>query len=337
MANVLITGGAGFIGSNFVQYMVKNRQDNNYIILDKLTYAGNLKNLDNVKNDIEFVKGDIADADLVNSLFSEYKIDVVVNFAAETHVDRSIGNPDDFIKTDIYGTYVLLEALKKNKGEKFVQISTDEVYGTVPEGKSKETDALMPRNPYSASKAGADRIAYSYFATYGLPVIITRCSNNFGPYQYPEKLMPLFITNAIEDKELPLYGDGKNIRDWIYVEDHVRAVEFLMEKGKPGEVYNIGGNNEKMNIEITDIILNTLNKPKTLIRHVEDRLGHDRRYALDMTKLTSLGWELTYDFDQAMNSTINWYQENSDWWQEIKSGEYKKYYDDMYSKDRDIK
>jgi dTDP-glucose 4,6-dehydratase len=330
MSNYLITGGAGFIGSNFAQYMVNKDKNNKYVILDKLTYAGNLKNLELIKDDIVFVKGDIADSECVDKTVAEHKINIIVNFAAETHVDRSIESPEDFIKTDIYGTYVLMEAAKKYKIDKFIQISTDEVYGNIPTGSSVETDALMPRNPYSASKAGADRLAYSYFATYGLPVIITRCSNNFGPYQYPEKLISLFVTNALEDKELPLYGDGKNIRDWIYVEDHARAVDFLIENGKDGEVYNVAGRNEKENKEITDIILKTLNKPESLIKHVKDRLGHDRRYSLCDDKLRALGWETKYNFEDAMKKTIEWYENNKAWWEEIKSGEYLKYYKEMY-------
>ncbi|MBU0650361.1 dTDP-glucose 4,6-dehydratase [bacterium] len=328
--NYLITGGAGFIGSNFAQYMTANFKNNKYIILDKLTYAGNLDNLKDIRNNIIFVKGDIADASLVDTIMAEHEIDVVVNFAAETHVDRSIANPEDFIKTDIYGTYVLLEASKKYGIKKFIQISTDEVYGSVDHGSSVETDALMPRNPYSASKAGADRLAYSYFATYQMPVIITRCSNNFGPYQYPEKLIPLFITNAIENKELPLYGDGRNVRDWIYVEDHARAIEFIIQNGKDGEVYNIGGGNERENREVTEKILTILNKPKSLIKPVKDRIGHDRRYSLCSDKLKALGWTPIYDYDKAMEKTINWYVNNTDWWKKIKSGEYLEYYRQHY-------
>ncbi len=328
---ILITGGAGFIGSCFARFMVNKYPESKFVILDKLTYAGNLKNIESIKDKINFVHGDIADDDLVKKLYDKYKFDYVINFAAETHVDRSIGNPSDFIATDIYGTYVLLENAKRVSCRKFIQISTDEVYGSVPVGSSKETDALMPRNPYSASKAGADRLAYSYFATYNLPVIITRCSNNYGPYQYPEKLIPLFITNAIENKSLPLYGDGKNIRDWIYVEDHASAIDFLLTKGQDGEVYNIGGNNEKENIEITKIILKILKKSESLITPVKDRQGHDRRYSLNFDKIKKLGWRPKFNFDEAMANTIKWYQENEDWWREIKSGEYALYYKRMYA------
>ncbi len=328
---ILVTGGAGFIGSNFIQGWMKRYPEDQIINLDKLTYAGNLDNLKEVENNshYEFVKGDIADAGVVEKIFRR-ELDVVVNFAAETHVDRSIGNPDDFIKTDIYGTYVLLEAARSHGTGVFVQISTDEVYGSVEEGFSRETDPLMPRNPYSASKAGADRLAYSYFATYQVPVIITRASNNFGPYQYPEKVIPLFVTNALEGLPLPLYGDGLNIRDWLYVEDHCRAIQLLVEQGEKGEVYNIGGGNLLNNRELTEKILSFLDLPATLIKKVKDREGHDRRYALDSSKLKDLGWQPQADFGEEMERTIDWYRNNRWWWEKIKSGEFKAYYRRQY-------
>ncbi len=328
---VLITGGAGFIGSNFVHYWLSEHPEDRVVNLDKLTYAGNLDNLKDVEENenYRFVKGDIADAALVDGLFEE-KFDLVVNFAAETHVDRSIGEPDDFIKTDIYGTYVLLEAAKRTGVGLFVQISTDEVYGSVEEGFSKETDPLMPRNPYAASKTGADRLAYSYFATYDLPVIVTRASNNFGPYQYPEKVIPLFVTNALDGEPLPLYGDGLNVRDWLFVEDHCRGIDCLIEKGEKGEVYNIGGGNLLNNKELTRKILDHLGCPETLIRQVRDREGHDRRYALDSSKLKALGWSPAFDFETELEATISWYKDNRWWWEKIKSGEFKTYYRNQY-------
>jgi dTDP-glucose 4,6-dehydratase len=330
MQKFLVTGGAGFIGSNYIHYLFRKRDDIEVINLDKLTYAGNLDNLRDLENNhrYRFVHGDICDATLVNQLMSG--VEVVVNFAAESHVDRSIGAPDDFIRTDIFGAFVLLEAARQHKIRKFIQISTDEVYGSIENGAFKETDPLMPSSPYSASKAGADRLAYSYFVTYGLPVIITRCSNNFGPYQYPEKLIPLFVTNALEDKPLPIYGDGMNVRDWIYVEDHCDAIDFLFEHGKEGEVYNIAGSNERTNLEITEMILSGLNKPKTLMKFVNDRLGHDRRYSLDAGKLAALGWKPKHDFVAALESTILWYVENRWWWEKLKSGEYLEFYKKHY-------
>jgi len=332
MTRFLITGGAGFIGSNFIRYLLRKYPDIQVVNLDKLTYAGNLDNLRDVEKDPRycFVKGDICDATLVDAQMGE--VDVVVNFAAESHVDRSIGAPDEFIRTDIYGTFVLLEAARKSHIKKFIQISTDEVYGSIQNGSFKETDPLMPSSPYSASKAGADRLAYSYYVTYGLPVIITRCSNNFGPYQYPEKLIPLFVTNALDDKPLPVYGDGMNVRDWIYVEDHCEAIDFLYQQGKDGEVYNIGAGNEKPNLWITEFILRALNKPKDLITFVEDRLGHDRRYALDCTQIQRLGWKPRHRFEEALEHTIQWYVENRWWWERLKSGEYLEYYKRNYKR-----
>lgn len=330
MQKILVTGGAGFIGSNYIRYMFQKYVDLQIINIDKLTYAGNPDNLRDIENNprYRFVKGDICDKQVVDPLVQE--ADVIVNFAAESHVDRSIGKPDDFIRTDVFGAFVLLEAARKHEIEKFIQISTDEVYGSIEDGSFRETDPLMPSSPYSASKAGADRLAFSYFVTYDLPVIITRCSNNFGPYQFPEKLIPLFVTNAIEDKSLPVYGDGKNVRDWIYVEDHCDAIDFVHQHGENGEVYNIGGGNERMNIEITEMILSELNKPTGLIKYVKDRLGHDRRYSVNCDKLFALGWRPQHTFEKAMQETVKWYEENKWWWEKLKSGEYMEFYKSNY-------
>ncbi len=330
MKTYLVTGGAGFIGSNYIRYMLKKHKDVEIINLDKLTYAGNLDNLKDIEEDSRytFIKGDICDEVLVNRIMTG--VDVVVNFAAESHVDRSIGAPDDFIRTDVFGTFVLLEAARTNKIEKFIQISTDEVYGSIDKGSFTENDPLMPSSPYSASKTGADRLAFSYFVTYDLPVIVTRCSNNFGPFHYPEKLIPLFVTNAIENKSLPIYGDGKNVRDWIYVEDHCDGVEFVCQNGKLGEVYNIGGGNEKTNLEITERILKKLEKPQSLMTHVKDRLGHDRRYSIDCSKIGDLGWQPKHEFEEALDKTITWFMENRWWWEKLKSGEYLEYYTQQY-------
>ena len=334
MKKYLVTGGAGFIGSNYIHYLYEKYGDEIEVVnLDKLTYAGNLENLHKVQNkeNYTFVKGDICNAGIVDPLVKE--ADVIVNFAAESHVDRSIGSPDDFIRTDVYGAFVLLEAARKHGIEKFVQISTDEVYGSIIDGSFKETDVLEPSSPYSASKAGADRLAFSYFVTYNLPVVITRCSNNYGPYQYPEKLIPLFVTNALEDKELPIYGDGRNVRDWIYVKDHCDAIEFLIHNGENGQVYNVGGGNERMNIEITDLILKHLNKPESLKKYIDDRLGHDRRYSVDTTKIRNLGWSPQHDFEEAMAFTIDWYVSHKAWWEKLKSGEYLDFYKANYKKE----
>lgn len=326
----LITGGAGFIGSNFIHYLLKKYPDVEIINIDKLTYAGNLDSLKDIENNprYRFVKGDICDKTTVEPLIK--KCDIVVNFAAESHVDRSIGRPDDFIQTDVFGTFVLLEAARKYGVERFIQISTDEVYGSTLAESFKETDPLMPSSPYSASKAGADRLAYSYYVTYQLPVLITRCSNNFGPYQYPEKLIPLFITNAMEDKKLPIYGDGKNVRDWIFVEDHCRAIDVVLQKGELGEVYNIGAENEKSNLEITDYILKKLKKTKDLMAFVDDRLGHDRRYSLNWDKIKKLGWMPSVSFEEAMDKTIDWYIQNRWWWEKLKNEDYLKFYKTHY-------
>lgn len=338
---ILVTGGAGFIGSNFIYYMLRSYPDIQITNLDKLTYAGNLDNLTIVEKDsflssrYKFIKGDIADAGLIDRIMAE-GFDAIINFAAESHVDRSIEDAGIFLKTNVLGTQNLLEGLKKHKIERFIQISTDEVYGSLgSEGKFTEHSPLMPNSPYSASKASADLICRAYFRTFHLPIIITRCSNNYGPYQFPEKLIPLFITNALEDLPLPLYGDGLNIRDWIHVEDHCRAIDLVLRKGREGEIYNIGGNCEKTNLEITRIILEKLNKPETLITFVKDRPGHDRRYAISMDKIEKeLGWKPTFSFEVGIEKTINWYQENSWWWQKIKSGEYRKYYERRYGKIR---
>ena len=272
-----------------------------------------------------FLRGDIASKTDVEKAM-EGGVDLLLNFAAETHVDRSIGDPEGFIRTDIYGAYTLLEAARQRKVKAFVQISTDEVYGSVAQGQSRETDALMPSNPYSASKAAADRLAYSYFATYRLPVFISRASNNFGPRQYPEKVIPLFVTNALSDEPLPLYGDGQNVRDWLYVTDHCAALDVMIERGAPGEVYNIGGGSERRNIEITEMILDRLHKPRTLVRHVQDRPGHDRRYALDCSRIQTLGWSPRVRFEEGLERTVAWYAENRAWWQPIKTGDYLSYY-----------
>ncbi|MFQ5823187.1 MAG: dTDP-glucose 4,6-dehydratase [bacterium] len=330
MKTFLVTGGAGFIGSNYIRFMLNKYKEVEIINLDKLTYAGNLDNLKDIENNprYKFIKGDICDEKLINDIMPQ--IDVVVNFAAESHVDRSIGAPDDFIKTDIFGAFVLLEAARLNNIERFIQISTDEVYGSIEKGSFKESDSLMPSNPYSASKTGGDRLSYSYFVTYDLPVQITRCSNNFGPFHYPEKLIPLFVTNALENKPLPIYGDGKNVRDWIFVEDHCEGIDFVYNHGEIGEVYNIGGGNEKTNLEITEYILKKLQKPKSLMTFVPDRLGHDRRYSLDCTKIRVLGWKPKHQFEEALDKTIQWYFENRWWWEKLKSGEYLEYYKKQY-------
>jgi dTDP-glucose 4,6-dehydratase len=335
MDTMLITGGAGFIGSNFIHYVMDHHPDYRIINVDKLTYAGNLENLKDIEANpnYTFVKADICNVNAINGVFSSYAIDYIINFAAESHVDRSIEDPSIFLKTNILGTQVLLDAARKYGVKKFVQISTDEVYGSLgPTGYFTEDTPLSPNSPYSASKASADMLVMAYYRTYGLPVNITRCSNNYGPYQFPEKLIPLFVTNALSDKELPLYGDGKNIRDWIYVEDHCSAVDLVLHKGVEGEVYNIGGHSEKANIEITELILDYLGKPHTLIKYVKDRLGHDRRYAIDCSKIEKeLGWKPAYSFEDGMKKTIRWYIDNQPWWEKIKSGEYMEYYERMYA------
>jgi dTDP-glucose 4,6-dehydratase len=335
MTNVLVTGGAGFIGSNFVRYALERHEDWHVTTLDKLTYAGRMENLHDVLPHPrhEFVRGDIADAAVSGPLVEQSRL--VFHFAAETHVDRSIAGAAEFIKTDVIGTYVLLEAARRATGlRRFVQVSTDEVYGHVPTGHSLETDELKPRNPYSASKAAADRLAYSFWATYGVPVVITRASNNYGPYQFPEKVIPLFATNALEDRPLPMYGDGGQIRDWLHVLDHCRALDAAADRGVPGEVYNVGGGNEVPNRELARRILATLGKPETLFTTVADRLGHDRRYALDCRKLKGLGWAPEVPFEQGMRETLEWYRNNVWWWHPIKHHDaaYKQYYETQYVK-----
>ena len=329
----LVTGGSGFIGSNFIRYMLQNDSDCHVLNLDKLTYAGNPANLSDIELDdrYTFIHGDICDRNVVWDIFRKHSPQVLINFAAETHVDRSIGSPDDFIKTDVFGVFTLLEASKEFGVDLFLQISTDEVYGSIAEGSFCEGDPLLPSSPYSASKAGGDRLAYSYYVTYNLPVIITRASNNYGPFQYPEKLISLFVTNALEDRDLPVYGDGKNVRDWLYVSDHCSAVHFIIENGKLGEVYNVGGGNELQNIHITHQILEQLGKSADLIKFVEDRKGHDLRYSLDCSKLNQLGWMPEHSFDEALAETIHWYQSNEAWWAPIKSGEFKEYYKSHYN------
>ncbi len=330
---ILVTGGCGFIGSNFIIYMLETYTDVEIVNIDLLTYAGNLENLKSVEQSTRyrFVKGDITDRDIVRLLASE-KPDVIVNFAAESHVDRSIIDPSAFIKTNILGVQVLLDACREFGIPRFVQISTDEVYGSLgPEGSFSETNPLEPNSPYSASKASADLLVHAYFKTFNLNVVITRCSNNYGPYQFPEKLIPLMITNALEDKDLPVYGDGLNVRDWIHVLDHCKAVNTVMRHGVAGQVYNIGGRCEYYNIDIVKLIVNKLGKSESLIKFVKDRPGHDRRYCMNADKLTSeLGWSPEISFPDGIEQTINWYLENQAWWERIKTGEYLKYYDTWY-------
>ncbi|MGF7049223.1 dTDP-glucose 4,6-dehydratase [Paenibacillus sp. DS2015] len=325
---LLVTGGAGFIGSNFVIYMLQQHPNYQIVNVDALTYAGNLENLKSVENhpNYSFVKADITDGQAIDQIFQQ-GIDVVVNFAAESHVDRSILEPEVFVKTNVLGTQVLLDASKKYGVTKYVQVSTDEVYGSLGEtGLFMESTPLEPNSPYSASKAGGDLLVRAYHETFGLPVNITRCSNNYGPYQFPEKLIPLIISRALSDQALPIYGDGLNIRDWLYVEDHCSAIDLVIHQGRVGEVYNIGGNNERTNLHIVKTILQELNKPESLITYVEDRLGHDRRYGIDPTKLTQeLGWKPKHNFETGIKETIQWYLNHKDWWTRIQSGEYQQY------------
>ncbi len=349
MKNILVTGGAGFIGSNFIHYLLKKYDNISVVNLDLLTYAGNLDNLSAVCGDprYTFVRGDIHDRALVEEIFSKYEFDTVVNFAAESHVDRSITNPDIFLTTNILGTQTLLDVAKNHwkldpgdkysrefkEGVRYLQVSTDEVYGALgATGMFTETTPISPNSPYSASKASADLVVRAYNQTYGMPVNITRCSNNYGPFQFPEKLIPLMINNCLGGRELPVYGDGMQIRDWLYVEDHCAAICTVLEKGALGEVYNIGGNNEKANIEIVKLIIESTGKSEELIVHVKDRPGHDRRYAIDNTKITTqLGWAPEYDFKTGMARTIDWYLSHGEWMDKIVSGAYMKYYDNMYS------
>jgi dTDP-glucose 4,6-dehydratase len=334
MKNVLVTGGAGFIGSNFVKYFLRAHSDVTVINLDKLTYAGNLENLTDVADNpnYRFVRGDICDREAVEKVFREFEIDTIVHFAAESHVDRSILGAAVFVQTNVLGTNVLLEVAKGLGVEKFLHVSTDEVYGSLGlTGKFTETTPLHPNSPYAASKASSDLLALAYRHTFGLPVVVTRCSNNYGPYQFPEKLIPLMIVNAVSNKPLPVYGDGLNVRDWLFVEDHCAAIDAVLLKGKIGEAYNIGGNNEWKNIDIVRLILKLLGKPETLISFVKDRLGHDRRYAMDASRMKAeLGWEPSHTFEQGITSTVQWYLDNELWSRRVMTGEYQQYYRVMY-------
>lgn len=330
---LLVTGGAGFIGSNFLLYMLNHHPDYQIINVDALTYAGNLENLKSIEGNLQhtFIKADITDAKLMDELMGQ-NIDIVVNFAAESHVDRSIMEPEIFVKTNVLGTQVLLEAARKHNVKKFVQVSTDEVYGTLGEtGLFSEATPLAPNSPYSASKAGGDLLVRAYHETFGLQVNITRCSNNYGPYQFPEKLIPLMISKALADESLPIYGDGLNVRDWLYVEDHCSAIDLVIHQGRNGEVYNIGGNNERTNLQIVKTILQELGKPESLITYIKDRPGHDRRYGIDPTKtISELGWKPKYSFETGLKETIQWYLDNKDWWSRIQSGAYQEYYTKQY-------
>jgi len=335
---ILVTGGAGFIGGNFVLYMVNQYPDDIIVNLDALTYAGNLETLKSVehKANYKFVKGDIADRDFINQLFEEEKFDWVVNFAAESHVDRSIVNPGIFVETNVLGTQVLLDASRKYSVKRYHQVSTDEVYGDLPLDRKDlfftETTPLHTSSPYSASKASADLLCLAYFRTFNSPITISRCSNNYGPYHFPEKLIPLMISRALNNQTLPVYGKGENIRDWLHVYDHCVAIDLILRKGRVGEVYNIGGHNERTNLEVVQTILHELNKPESLIQYVTDRKGHDLRYAIDPTKIeTELGWKAVYTFDTGIKQTIEWYLNNKTWWENILSGEYKHYFENQYT------
>jgi dTDP-glucose 4,6-dehydratase len=323
---LLVPGGAGFIGSEFVRQTVAGHPEDSVLVLDKLTYAGNIRNLDPIAahSNFRFVQGDICDAGLVDALVAD--TDVVVNFAAESHVDRSLEAPGQFIQTDVYGTYVLLDAARRAGHARFVQVSTDEVYGDVEEGTSSENDPLRPRSPYSASKAGAELMVWAYRASYGMPVITTRGSNTYGPYQYPEKIIPLFITNAIDDQPLPIYGDGRAVRDYIHVTDHARGIDTALRIGTPGEDYNVGCGGATNGLEIADLVLAELDKPASLKQHVRDRLGHDRRYAVNTSKLRGLGWQPSMSLDRGMRTTVRWYRDNESWWRPLKSGEFWDFY-----------
>ena len=349
MKNILVTGGAGFIGSNFVRFMLSRHPEYRIVNVDALTYAGNLENLKDVSDNPNyvFIKADIRDRARMEEIFGSYHIDTVVNFAAESHVDRSIEEPEVFLTTNVIGTQVLLDTAKKywkghpedkysreyRDGVRFLQVSTDEVYGALGKtGKFVETMPLMPNSPYSASKAGADLVVRAYHETFGMPVNITRCSNNYGPYQFPEKLIPLMIINCMQDKSLPVYGDGLQVRDWLHVSDHCSAIDAVLHKGSVGEIYNVGGNNERTNIEIVKLIIKTLGKSESLIKYVKDRPGHDRRYAIDNTKITTqLGWKPAYTFEQGIRETIEWYLNHTQWINNVLSGDYVRYYEKMYS------
>jgi dTDP-glucose 4,6-dehydratase len=331
--NLMITGGAGFIGSNFVIHLLNKHPNYNILVYDKLTYAGNLDNLLDVSEDprYSFVRADICDADAVAKAIEEHEIDTIVNFAAETHVDRSILDPDAFIQTGVYGTYVLLETARKFGLERYHQISTDEVYGHIPHGYSSlESDKVDPRSPYAASKASGDLMVNAYFITYDLPVTITRGSNNIGPYQYPEKVVPLFATNAIDNEPLPVYGDGRQMREYQHVADHCAAIDLVLHQGKIGEIYNIGTGEEMENMRMVELLLDELDRPQSLIRHVDDRPGHDRRYSLDIGKIKSLGWKAQHTPEEAVRATARWYAENEWWWRKIKSGAFREYYETQY-------
>ena len=335
MQNILVTGGAGFIGCNFVRLLLRNKPRVHVTVYDKLTYAGRLENLAEVESRYgaryAFVHGDICDASKVEETVARFDIDTIVNFAAETHVDRSILDPDSFVRTDVFGTYVLLEAARKRGDLRFHQVSTDEVYGHI-EGncRSGEGDPLAPRSPYSASKASADLFVNAYHVTYGLPVTISRGANNVGPYQYPEKVVPLFITNALSSLPLPVYGDGRQMRDYQYVFDHCSAILLILQEGAYGEAYNVGTGREMTNLDMVEILLDELNAPRSLIQHVEDREGHDRRYSLDVGKVMALGWEPEHDPEEAIRATVRWYRDNESWWRPIRSGEFQEYYDRVY-------
>ena len=336
--NILVTGGAGFIGSNFVFYELEKHPEDRIVALDALTYAGNLETLKPVMDceNFRFVKGDITDREAMDRLFAEEGFDIVVNFAAESHVDRSIENPGVFLETNILGTQVLMDQARKHGVKRFHQVGTDEVYGDLPLDRPDlffvETMPLTASSPYSASKASADLLVMAYHRTFGLPVTISRCSNNYGPYQFPEKLIPLMIANAMADKELPVYGEGLNVRDWLYVEDHCKAIDMIIREGKDGEIYNIGGHNERANIDVVKMILKEVGKPESLIKYVKDRAGHDLRYAIDPTKIhDELGWEPETPFDEGIKKTIRWYLDNEEWWKNIISGEYQQYYEKMYA------
>jgi dTDP-glucose 4,6-dehydratase len=342
MKTLLVTGGAGFIGCNFVRYMLDTHADVHIVVYDKLTYAGRLENLQDIQANyprrFDFVRGDICDAADVEAAIAKYGVDTVVNFAAETHVDRSIMDPDAFIRTDVYGTYVLLEAARKAGNLRYHQISTDEVYGHIHgDHRSLETDGLAPRSPYSASKAAGDHMAHAYYITYGLPVTISRGANNIGPFQYPEKVVPLFVTNALEGKSLPVYGDGQQRRDYQYVMDHCSGIAMVLQHGTPGEVYNIGTGREMTNMQMVEILLDELKLPDSLIQHVEDRQGHDRRYCINVDKLMALGWEPEYTHEEAIRKTVRWYVDNRWWWEPIRSGEFKEYYQRLYGERKVIK
>ena len=334
---ILVTGGAGFIGGNFVHYMVNKYPEDQIVNLDLLTYAGNLETLKPVegKPNYKFVRGDIADRPFIMDLFEKERFDVVVNFAAESHVDRSITDPGIFVRTNVLGTQVLLDASKEYGVKRYHQVSTDEVYGDLPLDRPDlfftEETPIHTSSPYSSSKASADLFVLAYYRTFGLPVTVSRCSNNYGPYHFPEKLIPLMISRALADEKLPVYGNGQNVRDWLHVEDHCAAIDLILRKGRVGEIYNIGGHNERTNLEVVQTILKALNKPESLIQYVSDRPGHDRRYAIDPTKLeTELGWKPKYNFDTGIQQTIQWYLDNKEWWQHILSGEYSSYFDHMY-------